>query len=105
MASADASAKWDAPPSAREMHQPQQNHQQAAVAMPPREEPSRRAQDADGTGMGRRHPDTATGVGWQTLLDIQREEEARAAEAARNAPPPTMSAAFGEAWGVRNGGR
>ena len=104
VASADASAKWDAPPSAREMHQPQQNHQQAAVTMPPREEPSVEA------------PKTPTGPAWggavptpppvsagKTLLDIQREEEARAAEAARNAPPPTMSAAFGGAWGGNGG--
>ena len=104
VASADATAKWDAPPSVREMPQPQQIHQQAAVTMPPREEPAVEAPKAPtGPAWGGAVPTPPPVSSGKTLLDIQREEEARAAEAAKNAPPPTMSSAFGGAWGGNGG--
>ena len=107
VASADASAKWDAPPAARIAQSSSQPPLPAApppqarhpVQMPPRAEPKPETRAPSGPAWGGAAPAAAVPSAGKTLLDIQREEEARAAEAAAKAPPPNMNTAFGGAWG------
>jgi len=110
VASADASSKWDAPPAARDA--PRQPPPQPAMPRPPAETPPRvepapepaKAPAPSGPAWGGAAPTSPAAVAGKTLLDIQREEEARAAQAAKNAPPPSMHTAFGGAWGGNTGG-
>ena len=114
VASADASAKWDAPPAARDAQpaQPPQPPQPQHSPMPPMPpmprpptQPAPRAEvieplkSPSGPVWGGASPAPAAASAGKTLLEIQREEEARAAEAAARAPPPSMNTAFGSAWG------
>lgn len=108
VASADASSKWDAPPAARDVPRqpPPQPAMPPPVTMPPRVEPAPEPAKAAPTGpaWGGAAPALPAAVAGKTLLDIQREEEARAAQAAKNAPPPSTHTAFGGAWGGNAGG-
>ena len=120
LASADASARWDAPPAARDAQppkpsmasmppQPPQPSQPPMPPMPPMPrpptQPAQRVEEVEppkapsGPVWGGAAPAPAAASTGKTLLEIQQEEEARAAAAAARAPPPNMNTAFGGAWG------
>ena len=113
VASADASSQWDAPPAQRNqppipqaMPIPKAMPAPMPSAPPPAPPPARFNHEPEpalkapsGPAWGGAAPASPSSVS-KTLLDIQREEEARAAEAAKNAPPPSMhGASLGSAWG------
>ena len=102
-AGADASSQWDAPPAQRAqppIPQAMPIPKAMPAPMPPAQEPPPSPQAPTGPAWGGAAPAPPANVGKKTLLDIQREEEARAALAAKNAPPPSMhGAVLGSAWG------